>query len=69
MKKIDHYVILSKKKYSDDWMFVDGYKTLPTLRKKFNVMHEALKSVPHGSTVLCSRDEDKNILKIYDKFE
>lgn len=69
MKKIDHYVILSKKKCSDGWIFVDGYKTLPTLRKRFKVMNEALKSVPHSSTILCSRDEDKNILKIYDKFE
>ena len=69
MKKIDHYVILAGKKYSDGWMFVDGYKTLSTLRKRFNVMCNTLKSVPHDSIILCSRDENKNILKIYGKFE
>lgn len=70
MNKIDHYVILAKKGYSDGWMFVDGYKTLPTLRKRFNTMRDILISNPHhNSLILCSRDEDKNILKIYDEFE
>lgn len=69
MKKIDHYVILGKKSYSDDFYFVDGYKKLSTLRTKFNFMREFLESVSHDSIILCSRDEDKNILKIYDEFE
>lgn len=69
MNKIDHYVILAKKDYSDGWMFVDGYKTLPTLRKRFNLMRDTLKSVAHNSIILCSRDENKNILKIYDEFK
>lgn len=69
MNKIDHYVILAKKGYSDGWMFVDGYKTLPTLRKRFNVMRDILISVQHDSIILCSRDENKNILKIYDRFD
>lgn len=69
MNKIDHYVILAKKDYSDGWMFVDGYKTLPTLRKRFNTMRDTLISKPHNSLILCSRDDKKNILKIYDEFE
>lgn len=69
MNKIDHYVILAKKDYSDGWMFVDGYKTLPTLRKRFNTMRDILISVQHDSIILCSRDENKNILKIYDRFD
>lgn len=71
MKKIDHYVILGKKKYSDSWYFVDGYKSLATLRKRFDVMRDTLISVPHdhNSIMLCSRDENKNILKIYDEFD
>lgn len=71
MKKIDHYVILGKKSYSDNWYFIDGYKTLLTLRKRFNVMRDTLNkiSVPYDSIILCSRDEDKNILKIYDEFD
>lgn len=71
MKKIDNYAILGKKKHSDSWYFVDGYKTLSTLRKRFNLMRDTLNkiSVPHDSIILCSRDEDKNILKIYDEFD
>lgn len=69
MKKIDNYCILGKKRYSDGWYFVDGYKTLPTLRKRFKVFRDTFKSVPHDSIILCSRDENKNIVKIYDRFE
>lgn len=68
MKKIDNYTILGKKKHSDGWYFVDGYKTLATLKKRFNVMRDTLPDC-HDSIILCSRDENKNILKIYDKFE
>lgn len=69
MKKIDNYCILGKKKHSDGWYFVDGYKTLPALHKRFNVMQHTLKSVSHDSIILCSRDEDNNIIKIYDEFK
>ena len=72
MKKIDHYCILAQKKYSDGiYYFVDGYKTLSTLRKRFNVMRDTLNkiSVPHDSIILCSCDEDRKILKIYDKVD
>lgn len=69
MKKIDNYVILGRKKYSDGWYFVDGYKSLIALRKKFNVMIDKLSSVSHDSIILCSRDENNNILKIYDEFK
>lgn len=69
MKKIDNYVILGRKKHSDGWYFVDGYKSLPTLRKRFNVMQHTLNSVSHDPIILCARDENKNIVKIYDKFE
>ena len=69
MKKIDHYVILGKKSYSDGWYFVAGYKSLATLKTRFNLMRDILTSVPHDSFILCSRDENKNILKIYDEFE
>lgn len=69
MKKIDNYVILGRKKYSDGWYFVDGYKSFLALRKKFNVMRDILRTVSHDSIILCSRDENKNILKIYDEFE
>lgn len=68
MKKIDNFCILGKKKYSDGWYFVDGYKSLSTLKKRFNVMRDTLPDL-HDSIILCSRDENKNILKIYDKFE
>lgn len=67
MKKIDHYVILGKKSYSDGWYFIDGYKTLATLKKRFDVMRKSL-PVIHDSIILCARDEDKTILKIYDEF-
>lgn len=69
MKKINHYVILGQKKYIDGMYFVDGYRSLSTLKKRFNVMCDTLKSVAHDSIILCSRDENKNIIKIYDKFE
>lgn len=69
MKKNNHYVILARKNHSNDFYFCDGYKTLSTLRKKFNVMRDTLRSVPHNSIILCSRDENKNILKIYDRFD
>lgn len=69
MKKIDHYVILGKKSYSDGFYFVAGYKSLASLKKRFNLMRDTLISVPHDSIILCSRDEDKNILKIYDRVD
>lgn len=69
MKKIDNYVILGRKKCSDGFYFVDGYKSLASLKKRFNVMRDNLISVPHDSIILCSRDENKNILKIYDEFQ
>lgn len=67
MKKIDNYAILGKNKYCDDWIFIDGYKTLPTLRKRFMTILDVFrsKSVSYDSIILCSRDEDKNILKLY----
>lgn len=69
MKKIDNYAILGKKKHCDGCYFIDGFKSLPTLKKRYDIMCNTLKSVPHDSIFLCSRDEDKNILKIYHKFE
>ena len=69
MKKIDNYAILGKKKHSDGWYFIDGFKSLPTLKKRYNTMCDTLVSVSHDSIILCSRDESKNILKIYNKFE
>ena len=68
MRKIDHYVILGKKSYSDSWYFVDGYKTLSALKKRFDIMRKSLPVNYHDAVILCSRDEDKNILKIYDEF-
>ena len=68
MKRIDHYVILGKKSHSDGWYFIDGYKTLATLRKRFDIMRKSLPVLNHDSIILCSRDYDKNILKIYDEF-
>lgn len=69
MKKINHYAILAQKKYCDGMYFVDGYKTLPCLRRRFNLMCDTLRSVSHDSIILCSRDENKNIIKIYDEFK
>lgn len=69
MKKINNYAILGKKKYNDGWYFVDGYKSLVTLKKRFNVMRDILSSVSHDSIMLCSRDENKNIVKIYDELK
>ena len=68
MKKIDHYVILGKKSYSDGWYFIDGYKTLSTLKKRFDIMRKSLPVNRHDTIILCSRDEDKTILKIYDEY-
>lgn len=69
MKKIDNYCILGKKKYSDDYYFIDGYKTLRTLHNRFNEMADILRDAPHDSIMLCSRDDNKNIIKIYDEFK
>ena len=68
MKKIDHYVILGKKSYADGWYFIDGYKTLAALRKRFDLMRKSLPVLNHDSIILCARDENKDILKIYDEF-
>lgn len=38
MSRIDHYVILAKKRYADGYYYVVGYQTLQTLRKKYNKM-------------------------------
>ena len=69
MSRIDHYVILAKKRYADDYYYVVGYQTLQTLRKKYNKMVSELNGVKHDKLMLCSRDYDRNIVKIYESEE
>lgn len=73
---IDHYEIQIMYESSLDphWVYLTGYQTLPTLRKKFNRLKEF---VPGGKvSVYClrikkarlvSRDYDKNIVKVYEE--
>lgn len=62
---IDHYAIVAKKHYADGYYYVDGYKTLPTLKKRFQKIIERFKSVEHDTVYLVARSYDREIIKIY----
>lgn len=62
---IDHYAILGEKTYKDGYFFIDGYKTLPTMKKKYKTMLEELKGKPHNKLMLVARNYDREIIKIY----
>lgn len=73
---IDHYVIQVMYESSLDphWVFLTGYQTLPTLRKKFNNLKEFVpggKVAVYGLRIaharLVSRDYEKNIVKVYEE--
>lgn len=66
---IDHYAILAKKRYSDGYYFVDGYKTLPTMRKHYNNAIANTHNKPHDKMMLVARDYDRNIIKVYESEE
>ena len=65
--KINDYTILAKKRYADGYYYVDGYKTLPTMKKRYNQMIDALKDKPHDKIMLVARDYNGNIIKTYFK--
>lgn len=71
---IDHYCIVTSNLYSDGYSFCTGFKTLPTMRKKFKKMKEVLLAVPdcnkpqHQEVLLVARNYDREIIKIYDSF-
>lgn len=71
MNKIDNYVILAEKSYKKgEYYFVTGFKTLVTMRKKFNdikAFQKAHPEVKYDRKILCARDYDGNIIKIYDE--
>lgn len=69
MSCINNYCILGKKSYSDGYYFIAGYKSLPTMRKKFNVLKDRLSSLPkHDEIKLVARDYNNVIVKTYEKF-
>lgn len=61
MKRIYSYVI--EQYFNNKWIFCTGYKTLPTMRKRFNLMRE------HGiiKIRLVARDYDRNVIKVYEE--
>lgn len=72
---IDHYVIevMYESSLDPHWCFLTGYKTLPTMRKKFNQLKEFVpggKVAVYGLRIikarLVARDYDKNIVKVYE---
>lgn len=69
MKMINNYAILAKKSNENGCYFVDGFKTLPTMRKKYNKMIAAMQGKPHNKIMLVARDYEDNIIKIYEKEE
>lgn len=66
---IDNYAILAKKSYSEGYYFVDGYKTLPTMRNHYKNAINNLKNVKHDKMILVARNYNGDIIKIYEKEE
>lgn len=69
MSRIDNYAILAKKRYAEGYYFVDGYKTLPTMRKRYAQALEFVKGKPHDSMLLVARNYNGEIVKVYESEE
>ena len=69
MDIIDNYAIMAKKSYSEGYYYVDGYKTLRTMRKKYKQAVENLKNKPHDKLILVARNYEREIIKIYESEE
>lgn len=69
--KIYSYAIMAEKSYKpDEFYFMFGFKTLPTLHKRFNDIKDFISKNPdrkHEHMILCARDYDGNIIKIYEE--
>ena len=72
MSKIDNYCIQAKNNINNNWYFITGFKTLPTMKKKFSSMlktREILRKryniKTRESIRLVARDYNKNIIKVY----
>lgn len=67
MSRINDVSIMAISKVTGRMYFVDGYKTLPTMRKKYNKLIEALQDRKHDKLMLVARDYDRNIIKVYEE--
>lgn len=70
-RKIYSYAIMAEKNYKPgEFYFMIGFKTLPTLHKRFNDIKDFINLNPdmkHEHIILCARDYDGNIIKIYEE--
>ena len=63
---IDNYSIMARSRVTGNIYFCTGYKTLPTMRKKYRKFTEFLKDKPHDHLMLVARDYYGNIIKVYE---
>ena len=66
---IDNYCIMARSRVTGKIYYCTGYKTLPTMRKKYNFIIQKLQGKEHDPIMLVARDYDRNIIKIYESEE
>lgn len=70
-KKIYSYAIMAEKSHNPgEFYYIFGFKTLPTLHKRFNDIKKFISfnpGVKHEHIILCARDYEGNILKVYEE--
>ena len=71
MSNIYSYAIMAEKSYKPgEFYFMFGFRTLTTLRKRFNKIKEYISKYSnrkHEHIILCARDYEGNIIKIYEE--
>lgn len=67
---IHDYAILASKTVGDGYFWLEGYKTLRTMRTYFYKLRTKFRGLKSPHTfLLVARDSDRNIIKVYDIIE